>query len=78
MTLGDVCDTLLGIAVSDYCKGPLPDRDPQRPGDVWFFPVTLPDQTGDVYIKLKPHPSGSHIAVLSFHPPRTPMRRHFR
>lgn len=78
MTTDDVRDILLGLTVSDYCKGPHPDRDPQRPGDIWFFLATLSDPATDLYIKLKPHPRGIHVTVLSLHPPQTPIRRHFR
>ena len=26
---------ILGLSVTDYCKGPQPDKD--RPGDIWVF-----------------------------------------
>lgn len=76
LTAQDVKDILLSLAVADYCKGPEPDRDPKRPGDVWFFLCALPDSSVvDLYIKLKVTPDTDYVVVLSFHPPEHRMIR---
>lgn len=79
LTMDDVKDVLLALAVSDYGRGPEPDRDPLRPGDVWLFLCPLPGSSVvEVYIKLKVPPGSGHLVVLSFHPPEHYMVRPFR
>ena len=42
---------ILGLSVTDYCKGPQPNKD--RPGDIWVFGKKIAGR--EVYIKLKMH-----------------------
>lgn len=42
-------EEILSLSVSDYCSGPEKDKD--RPGEVWVFGKTIAAK--EVYIKLK-------------------------
>lgn len=70
-------DEILCLAVSNYCEGPLEDRD--RPGYVWCFGKQINGK--EVYIKLKiAIVEGTKVAkCLSFHiakyPPIYPCRK---
>jgi hypothetical protein len=72
LTKHNLEETLLGLSVVDYCKGPEQDRD--QPGDVWVFGKRIKGQ--ELYIKLKvAQVNGSYIAkCISFHPVEFPMR----
>ncbi len=58
-------DEIMSLSVSDYCKGPEPDKD--KPGDIWIFGKDIGGK--QVYIKLKiAHVGQAKIAkCLSFH-----------
>jgi hypothetical protein len=64
-------DEILSLAVSNYCEGPLEDRD--RPGYVWCFGKQLNEK--EVYIKLKiAIVEGIKVAkCLSFHIAKYPL-----
>lgn len=47
LTTMDVRDILLQLEITHYCKGPEPDDDRQRPGEVWFFLMNAPDSVVD-------------------------------
>lgn len=72
LTKANLEEILLGLSVTDYCRGPEPDRD--RPGDLWIFGRTIEGQ--DVYIKLKVAQAGDkRIAkCISFHFARYPLK----
>ena len=61
----DVRDIILDLLVTDYCDGPVPDRD--MPGDLWVFGKVIAGK--EVYIKLKLAAFGSLrlVRVVSFH-----------
>lgn len=67
---------ILGLSVTDYCKGPVPDKD--RPGDIWLFGKEIAER--EVYIKLKIAEIGpSKIAkCISFHPAEQPLYYPFK
>ena len=64
-------DEILSLTVSNYCEGPLEDRD--RPGHVWCFGKLIDKK--EVYIKLKiATVEGITVAkCLSFHIAKYPL-----
>jgi hypothetical protein len=64
-------DIILSLSVTDYCRGPEPDRD--KPGYVWEFGKTVDGKP--VYIKLKiAMTDGGQIArCISFHAAEFPL-----
>lgn len=62
---------ILGLSVTDYCKGPQPDKD--RPGDIWVFGKEIAGS--EVYIKLKIAQVGTHkiAKCISFHVAEYPL-----
>jgi hypothetical protein len=62
---------ILGLSVTDYCKGPQPDKD--RPGDIWVFGKEIAGS--EVYIKLKITQVGSDkfAKCISFHAAEHPL-----
>ena len=67
---------ILGLSVTDYCKGPQPDKD--RPGDIWVFGKEIAER--EVYIKLKIAQTGSHkiAKCISFHTAEQPLYYPFK
>ena len=57
--------------MTDYCKGPQPDKD--RPGDIWVFGKEIAGS--EVYIKLKIAQAGTHkiAKCISFHAAEYPL-----
>ena len=51
LTTYDQIDIIKNLAVKDYKKGPKPDEDPTKKGDVWMFTYTYDGNL--LYIKLK-------------------------
>jgi hypothetical protein len=66
ITEGNRKDEILSLSLNDYCEGPEKDND--KPGDIWIFGKTVNDK--EVYIKLKvAQVDEEKIAkCLSFHP----------
>ena len=67
---------ILGLSVTDYCKGPQPDKD--RPGDIWVFGKNIAGR--EVYIKLKIAQIVSHriAKCISFHTAEQPLDYPFK
>jgi len=67
---------IFGLSVSDYCKGPQPDKD--RPGDIWVFGKEISGR--EIYIKLKIAQIGSHriAKCISFHAAERPLYYPFK
>jgi hypothetical protein len=61
----DVRDVILGLTVTDYCDGPVQDKD--MPGDFWVFGKVLAGK--EIYIKLKLATFGPLriVRIVSFH-----------
>jgi len=61
----DVRDAILELSVTDYCEGPVQDRD--MPGDLWVFGKVIGGR--EVYIKLKLASFGTLkiVRIVSFH-----------
>ena len=61
----DVRDAILELSVTDYCEGPVQDRD--MPGDLWVFGKVIGSR--EVYIKLKLASFGTLkiVRIVSFH-----------
>lgn len=72
LTKANAEEILLALSVTDYCKGPEPDRD--RPGNVWFFGLEI--EGHEVYIKLKVAQVGDEqiSKCISFHVAERPLR----
>ena len=72
LTKRNLEEILLTLSVSDYCKGPDPDRD--KPGEIWVFGKHI--QEVDIYIKLKiAHVDKTKIAkCISFHVAEFPLK----
>ncbi len=72
LTKANLEEILLGLSVTDYCRGPDPDRD--RPGNLWIFGYEV--EGHEVYIKLKVAQAGDkRIAkCISFHIARFPLQ----
>ena len=72
LTKANAEEILLGLSVTDYCKGPAPDRD--RPGNVWFFGREI--EGHEVYFKLKVTQVGDEriSKCISFHVAERPLR----
>lgn len=72
LTRKNVKNEILALSVSDYCRGPEPDRD--RPGNVWIFGRRV--SGAEIYIKLKIASVGKiQIAkCISFHKAKYPLR----
>ena len=67
----DVRDVILGLSVTDYCEGPVQDRD--KIGDFWVFGKVISDR--EVYIKLKLASLSELklVRVVSFHKASRPL-----
>lgn len=67
---------ILGLSVTDYCRGPEPDKD--RIGDIWVFGKEIGER--EVYIKLKIAGIGSRkiAKCISFHTAKQPLYYPFK
>lgn len=67
-------NALLALTPDNYSKGPEPDDDPKREGEVWFFGAEVHGQL--VYIKLKLVEDGPlrKAVCVSFHGAQWPMQ----
>lgn len=63
LTKRNLEEILLGLSVTDYCKGPIPDKG--KPGELWEFGKDLDGY--EVYIKLKVVKDINLAKCLSFH-----------
>lgn len=71
LTKEDREDEILGLSVTDYCRGPEPDKD--MPGEIWVFGREIAGR--EVYIKLKIAKIGSDkiAKCISFHTAERPL-----
>jgi hypothetical protein len=71
LTRENRCDIIMSLSVTDYCRGPQPDRD--KPGHIWEFGKIVEGKP--VYIKLKiAETDGGQIArCISFHAAEFPL-----
>ena len=69
-------EILMGLSVTDYCRGPLPDKG--RPGELWEFGKNFDGY--EVYIKLKVVEAGSSdiAKCISFHISTYPLKYPFK
>lgn len=51
LTIIDAKNEIIALTVCDYYKGPKPDLDPKRPGDIWEFKKYVDGI--QFYVKLK-------------------------
>ena len=68
LTSSDVINTLKYLSVTDYCKGPEPDRD--RPGEFWFFGKTIKGKSIYIKLKIKIKHGRDTVYCISFHEPK--------
>lgn len=71
----DVERVILELEPSNYAKGPEPDRDTNRPGDVYIFGVY--ENGTELYIKLKCDDQRGCVC-FSFHEAQRPLTYPFR
>ncbi len=71
LTKANLEEILLGLSVTDYCRGPETDRD--RSGNLWIFGREI--EGHEIYIKLKVAQAGKkRIAkCISFHIAQYPL-----
>ena len=76
LTVRNARDEITGLSVSDYCEGPIPDKD--KPGNVWVFGKEIGGK--EVYIKIRiASTEDKKIAkCISFHSSRRPLRFPYR
>lgn len=67
LTITDVKNEILGLAVSDYYKGPKQDLDPNRPGDIWEFKKNLDGIQFYVKVKIVQENGEDILKCLGFH-----------
>ena len=69
-------EILMGLSVTDFCRGPLPDN--SRPGELWEFGKNFDGY--EVYIKLKVVEAGSASIAkcISFHISTHPLKYRFK
>lgn len=68
LTISEAKDHLLTLTTENYYKGPKPDKDPDKPGNIWEFKKIINQVT--FYIKLKIDSNGhleSELKCLGFH-----------
>ena len=72
LTMANLEEILLGLSATNYCRGPVSDRD--RAGDIWVFGCDIDEC--EFYIKLKVAQAGEkQIAkCISFHPAMYPLK----
>lgn len=64
-------EEIMTLALTNYCKGPEPDKD--KPGEIWIFGKQVGNK--EIYIKLKIAQVGEEkiAKCLSFHTPKFPL-----
>lgn len=67
LTITDAKNEILGLAVSDYYKGPKHDLDPNRPGDIWEFKKNIDGMQFYVKVKITQEKGESVLKCLGFH-----------
>ncbi len=67
LTITDAKEEILGLAVSDYYKGPKRDYDPNRPGDIWEFKKSVDGIQFYVKVKIVEEGGNEVLKCLSFH-----------
>lgn len=67
LTIIDAKNEILGLAVSDYYKGPKQDLDPNRPGDIWEFKKNIDGIQFYVKVKIIQENGEDILKCLGFH-----------
>ncbi len=76
LTYGNVRAEIMALSVTDYCEGPIDDRD--KPGKIWIFGKEIEGK--EVYMKLKIAAAGDETLAkcISFHESKRPLRFPYR
>lgn len=67
LTIADAKDKILGLVAGDYYKGPKPDLDQNRPGDIWEFKKAIDGMIFYVKLKIVQEEGKEILRCLSFH-----------
>ena len=67
LTILDMKNEILGLAVGDYYKGPKQDFDPLQPGDIWEFKKDIDGEEFYVKLKIQKINDEEILKCLSFH-----------
>lgn len=67
LTIADAKEEILGLVVGDYYKGPKPDLDPDKPGDIWEFKKQIDGKQFYVKVKITQNNGEDILKCLGFH-----------
>lgn len=67
LTITDAKNEILGLAVSDYYKGPKQDLDTNRSGDIWEFKKNIDGIQFYVKVKITQENGEDILKCLGFH-----------
>ena len=67
LTIKDAKNEILELTVGDYYKGPKPDLDSDRPGDVWEFKKSIDSILFYIKVKIVEEKEEDILKCLSFH-----------
>jgi hypothetical protein len=67
LTIADAKAEILGLVVGDYYKGPKPDFDPNKSGDIWEFKKDVDGTQFYVKVKITEENGESILKCLGFH-----------
>lgn len=66
ITWKDAKNEIYGLKETDYCKGPIIDRDSPSSDRFWVFKIRI--ESDMIYIKFKiVYQGDGHVRVVSFH-----------
>lgn len=67
LTITDAKNEILGLVVDDYYRGPKPDHDPNRPGDIWEFKKNIDGMQFYVKVKIVQENGEDILRCIGFH-----------
>lgn len=67
LTVADVKEEIQSLVIDDYYKGPKPDFDQSRSGDIWEFKKEIDGEPFYVKLKIQNLNGKNILKCLSFH-----------
>lgn len=67
LTILDAKEEILSLVVGDYYKGPKPDFDALRPGDIWEFKKNINGKQFYIKVKIIQQNDEEIVKCLGFH-----------
>lgn len=67
LTIMDAKDEIIGLVAGDYYKGPKPDFDPNRPGDIWEFKKNINGICFYIKVKITNENGEDILKCIGFH-----------